>query len=406
MLLLLAGTVAWSYPPALPAWRGVGVVSAWAGSALLLASVVLMLREPRLARALGGLDVMLRWHHISGVGGYVLLLAHPLALALDAAQQQPARAWQVLAPWLHGWPVAAGWASLLLLMLGLAVTFHPRVRYRPWRTLHQALALAVVLGWVHVLALRGQSGVAMVGGGLAATALAWRLAIIDRGPVGHLYRIAEVRTLSPGVIEARLMPLAAAMRPAPGQFLLARFLDGEGYRACGEFHPFTVSGIGADGSLQVAIKALGHCTTRIQGIEAGLLVRLQGPFGHFLADVASAPQLWIAGGIGITPFIAALRQQPCARPTTLIYLHRSPPAGAFVDELRALQHTDPLLDVLIVPTGAQPPAMGPLLERVESLAGREVQVCGPAPLVRALLPCLRQRGVPEHSIHHESFDFR
>ena len=56
----------------------VGIVIGWVGCGLLLVSLLLMLREPRLARWLGGLERMYRWHHRTGVVAYVLLLVHPL----------------------------------------------------------------------------------------------------------------------------------------------------------------------------------------------------------------------------------------------------------------------------------------------------------------------------------------
>ena len=57
-------------------------------------------------------------------------------------------------------------------------------------------------------------------------------------------------------------------------------------------------------------------------------------------------------------------------------------------------------------TGDRPPDLEALLSPLQGLAGREVHVCGPAALVRALLPVLHRRGVRDDSIHHESFDFR
>lgn len=67
-----------------------------------------------------------------------------------------------------------------------------------------------------------------------------------------------------------------------------------------------------------------------------MLILVQGPFGSFLSDIAEGPELWIAGGIGVTPFTAALRAQPRKQPTTLIYLYRTASDAAFLDELLRL----------------------------------------------------------------------
>jgi hypothetical protein len=67
-----------------------------------------MLRELRLARWLGGLERMYRWHYRTGVVAYVLLLVHPLTLATDGWRPRSAGASPMGAPcagiwgWLRG----------------------------------------------------------------------------------------------------------------------------------------------------------------------------------------------------------------------------------------------------------------------------------------------------------------
>ena len=46
--LFVALPVYWAYPDDLSSWRAAGIVLGWAGSGLLLASLLLMLREVRL----------------------------------------------------------------------------------------------------------------------------------------------------------------------------------------------------------------------------------------------------------------------------------------------------------------------------------------------------------------------
>ena len=78
---LVGLTVLWAFPENLGFWRSVAIVSGWAGCGLLAASLLLMIREARLAAWLGGLESMYLWHHRLGVSAYLVLLVHPLALA-------------------------------------------------------------------------------------------------------------------------------------------------------------------------------------------------------------------------------------------------------------------------------------------------------------------------------------
>lgn len=395
-----------TYPATLPLGRSIWLLTAWTGSALLVASMLLMIREPHVAHMLGGLENMYLWHHRSGMLAYVLLLCHPLALALNGGLEAPYLAWEILAPPLASWPIWLGWLALLLMMFGLTSTFIVSLPYRRWRWMHMILGAGVVLGLAHIYALVGASLPSVQLIVVTTLALGWRYIASDLGIAASPYLVTQVEHKISGQIEARLMPRATALTVAPGQFVLSSFGAGPHFYGCGEYHPFTVSGIEKDGSLRLNIKALGPCSQHLQKLEAGVTVRLQGPFGTFLAEPALTSQLWVAGGIGVTPFIAALRAHPCTQPTTLIYLFSNETRAAFLDELYLLAAADPKLEMLTHASDKGLPDFPVLLDKVSQIAEREVYICGPQPMLDSLMPHLLQRKVPEHAIHFEKFDFR
>lgn len=406
LLAYLLPVVYWAFPENLPLWRSLAVIAAWSGSGLLVASLLLMIREPNVARLLGGLENMYLWHHRSGMLAYVLLLCHPLALAADSWSGSPQLAMQALAPSAASWPVWLGWIALLLMMFGLTSTFVVSLPYRRWSLMHMSLGLGVALGLAHVYAIVGDAYPVLLLIMLTALALGWRLIASDLGVAASPYLVTQVEHRSSDLIEARLVPSATALTVSPGQFVLSAFAEGPHYHGCGEYHPFSVSGIEKDGSLRLSIKALGPCSKRLQDLESGVLVRLQGPFGTFLEESASSPQLWVAGGIGITPFIAALRAHPCSQPTTLLYLYRNDAEAAFLGELGMLTNADPMFELLTSASDKGLPDFPTLLDKVSRIAERGVYICGPQPMVDTLLPLLLQRNIPQHAIHFEKFDFR
>jgi predicted ferric reductase len=396
----------WAYPDGLPLWRSLGIVTAWAGLGLLVSSLALMVREPHFARALGGLETAYRWHHRTGLAAYVLIMAHPLALALDGWAESPHIAWATLAPWAQSWPIWLGWASLLLLMLGLATTFALHLSYRRWRAFHMVLGLASVLGLMHVYVLLADATALLVLAGLMLIALGWRWVASDLGAVSHPYRATEVTHAAHDMVEVTLAPYATALKVQPGQFVLAAVGDSAEYHGCGEYHPFTVSGIGAAGELRLTIKSLGSCSRQLQGLAPGAVVRLQGPFESFLTRRRVSDQLWIAGGIGITPFMSVLRACRCPRATTLIYVYRTAADAAFLDELKAIAESDPNLELITEETGSSAADPRALLARVSRVDEREIYICGPNAMVDGLTAHLRRLGVRADSVHHERFDFR
>jgi predicted ferric reductase len=295
----------------------------------------------------------------------------------------------------------------------LGATFWLPLGYAHWRRIHMLAAPAFVLAGVHALwlapgvapvAFRVLSLLPLLGG---CAALVLRYLIVAGRVDTHAYRVAEVSRAAPDVAEIALEPLAAPLHWRAGQFVFVAFFDGRRFHGCGEYHPYTVAGAEhPDGRLKLLVRALGDCTRNIQRIEPGVPARVQGPFGGFLASYdAARAQLWIAGGIGITPFLAALRGGPLARPTTLIYLYRSGQDAAYLDELHVLAAADPLLDLM---TAAVPgaPDVDALLARVPQLATRVAQLCGPAPLIDSMRAALLRHGVASAAIHFERFDFR
>jgi predicted ferric reductase len=348
---------------------------------------------------------MYQWHHRVGMAAYVLLLAHPLALAADAWQASPGLAWQTLSPFSQGWPVRLGWLSLLLLMLGLAATFATRLPYRSWRWLHVSLGVGVLVGLWHLLQLGIEEPVWPILA-LAAVFLGSRILREDSGLAARPYIVQAAAPVADGLVEITLKPLAEPIAATAGQFVLVAFFAGPTFRGCGEFHPFTVSSMGADRQIRVGIKALGDCTRRIQSIEPGVLARVHGAFGTFLAERPAAPQLWLAGGIGITPFLALLRAGPVSQETRLVYLYRAENDAAFLQELRALAERDPQLSLQAVATGDEPPNLDSLLPEARALARHECYLCGPPGMLAAVRHSLHERGITPRHIHFENFGFR
>lgn len=405
LLLGVLGPIYWAFPTGLPVARTSGIVFGWAGCGLLLSSLLLMLREARLANWLGGLERMYRWHHWAGMAAYVLLLAHPLLLAANALPNDRELAWQTLSPFSQGRPVWLGWLSLLTLMIGLATTFDRRISYGRWRWLHISLGIGVVLGLLHLLLLGIDEPVLPLLG-LAILFLGWRILREDRGWAAHPYIVQHVNPVAQNMVEVSLRPLGDGLAVRPGQFILVAFLDGPAFRGCGEFHPFTVSGSAVKDEIRLGIKALGDCTRHLQSIEPGTMARVDGAFGGFLSEQDAVPQLWVAGGIGITPFLAFLRAGNLRQPTTLVYLYRSEADAAFVTELEQLATANPKLSLRAQATGDRLPDLNTLLPDRASLAGHDCYLCGPPAMVSGLRTALTRLGVKPSHIHLENFEFR
>lgn len=396
-------------PPASPMalWSGAGRFCGVLGLWLWVAAFILILRPKVLEQAVGGLDRLYFLHHATGIAAYALLLAHPLALAVHGMGRE-------MLPGASP-SLTLGWLALLLLMAMLAATFWLPLNYRIWRMVHGLSAPAFVLGALHGLGLAWPAQpllAALTGLGLVAalTALALRY-LMGTGHIasGH-YQVSAVGHPGPDVVEITLHPLGAPQHWQPGQFVFAAFFDGRHYQGCGEFHPYTIASVPTEeGQITLMIKNLGRCTRRLQTIEPGVPARIQGPYGSFLADYdKTRAQLWIAGGIGITPFLAAAANlSPAAEVVDLVHLHRPGQTAIGADGLGVAATRHPGLRYHHWADESSLDALwAQLTGRIPRLAGRQVFLCGPPPLVDGLTRRLMAAGIPREDLHSEKFDLR
>lgn len=75
-------------------------------------------------------------------------------------------------------------------------------------------------------------------------------------------------------------------------------------------------------------------------LPRGSLVEIEGPFGHFvLPRDASRPLVFIAGGIGITPFLSMIRfanENKLNYQITLLYANKNKENAAYLEELTSI----------------------------------------------------------------------
>jgi predicted ferric reductase len=65
----------------------------------------------------------------------------------------------------------------------------------------------------------------------------------------------------------------------------------------------------ASENLSIVFKAVGDYTRAMRrAVEDGARARIEGPYGGFtLRSALSIKQIWVAGGIGVTPFMSMAR---------------------------------------------------------------------------------------------------
>lgn len=387
-------------------WTGV------LGLVFYLLAALLSARIPGLDARFGGLTRLWKIHHLLGAGAFLLLMAHPLLLAFAAAGVSPRAASSVLFPGSGAWSVWMGWAALAAMAAFLSPTFEffGPTDYQRWKSLHALSGLALVLGLAHAIGLsRALPGtVWAAGGALALAAFVYRM-MIARFVGAKRYAVVRVDPVGRGVVELTLAPDGEILKYHAGQFVYLTPLDAGLAAGRGEEHPYTVSSAPSEAVLRIAIKDLGDATHALQTAAVGGAALVEGPYGGlFPPEAGQIHELWIAGGIGISPFLSRARGLDAARPVdiALVYCVQDASRAHFLEELEAIAARVSGFKFRPHYFYREGPLTGDFLRsRFPDFAGRDVYVCGPPPLIIAARRELRRAGVPASRLHAEDFSW-
>lgn len=223
--------------------------------------------------------------------------------------------------------------------------------------------------------------------------------------------IESIRPLKPDVTEYTFrFQEPATVHYEAGQFILVRIQESPlMYRA------YSISSFDEDGArLSITVKKVPHgYGTRIieETFREGAEIFLEGPLGHeLLLDKSAERIVMVAGGIGITPFKAMVKdlvKHPGAiREFKLIYGANREEEFLYMEELQALEASCEKFELIPVAAfdedwGGAKGFVTDVLQEVD-LEDAKIYMCGPPPMVKAALSKLKALHVPESRVHYES----
>lgn len=196
----------------------------------------------------------------------------------------------------------------------------------------------------------------------------------------------------------------------PGQFLLLSF-DKE----FTDSHPFSITSIPEDPVIEVTVRTLGNFTQKMHSSPIGTPFWIRAAYGAFTIDKVEGDLVFIAGGVGITPFLSICRSEAkknMPKKITLFYCvrsHKDIPDKQVLDELSKNYENFKL--VYIFSDEAPPGWTGPtgriskeiLAANVENINEKAVFICGPPPLVEFVKGALDELGVTK--IHVDNWAY-
>jgi ferredoxin-NADP reductase len=205
----------------------------------------------------------------------------------------------------------------------------------------------------------------------------------------------------------------------PGQYIDLTISDSQGGPVNGLTHTFSIASSPFDKNLMVITRMRNTVFKQaLSTLPIGSAARIEGPMGSFsLHNNTARPAIFLAGGIGIAPFLSMLSYATGERlrhSIVLFYANRYLKDAAFMDSLWKLECANPrfrFVPTLTRVTNNNGDWRGKtghissemIVTRVGRLAGPIYYIAGPPTMVAATRRTLSEVGVDEDDIRTEEF---
>jgi ferredoxin-NADP reductase len=204
-----------------------------------------------------------------------------------------------------------------------------------------------------------------------------------------------------------------------GQSIDLTLIDPPETDAEGNTRAFSLASAPFENELMIATRMRDTAFKRVlRSGSLGMNLKVEGPSGSFvLHRKVEKPAVFLAGGIGITPFLSIIRQathENAAYQLYLFYSNRRPEDTAFLETLARTAKQNPKFHLIATMTemenshrewqGETGLINGEMLKRhLPSLQGTIYYIAGPPAMVAAMRRMLTEAGVDEDDIRTEEF---
>lgn len=378
--------------------------AALAGLALLSFNIILSARLPVFDRLFLGLDRAYRAHRLIGGSVVMLVMLHAALIVSKYSSISLLSGYEYLKP-NTDIALMAGKFALATMILLVSVSIYIKIKYQWFIITQRLLGAMIFVGGYHALFVAGSdlrsNGPLMayfvVLGGSAAGLYIYRSLLHKSVKRKLAYEVVSVENKQ-NITTIWLKPLGKALAFYAGQFA---FFQLQSKAVDTESHPFSLSSNSNDTNLRIAAKNSGDYTAQLSGVVAGEKVMVEGPFGQFsFAKQSGKRQVWVAGGIGVTPFLSMAQNLPAGYVVTLYYCTNSLDEAIFLDELNQIAATNPNLKITTVYTDQNQRITA---KQIIDPDIQEYLLCAPPGMMHDLEEQLMKEHVSRSSISYEDF---
>ncbi|MBM9575701.1 ferric reductase-like transmembrane domain-containing protein [Leptospira sp. 201903070] len=368
------------------------------GLLLFSCTFFLALKLKKLSAWSTGIASQYRLHHWFGIFTTFFIFAHILFETVSFPE---------ILTMLDEPAVLTGWIAFLIYSLSILFAFWKLQRYRSWFVIHLFLIPSYFLAIIHGYLFLSEEWWHRIPFVFSVTLGAGSiLAILLRTWSGTLWKIQKIDRISDSSVELDLIPDSdkdvIREEYKAGAILYLRFL---GKEYSHDWHPFSIGSCSESDLLRLRIKNLGKDTKRLINALPGDRIEVLGPFQELNVDWQK-DQIWIAGGIGIAPFLGRARclQFRASGKIRLTYFFSDPKDLSVQSELDEISKKFSQFQWRFVEVPQkQHPDLSILNSDLYQNEDAEYLICGPPQFMKNVRRYLHSQAVPNKRIHSEEF---
>lgn len=227
--------------------------------------------------------------------------------------------------------------------------------------------------------------------------------IYERTSFKYRFKVKKLKYVAKGMLEIIGTANRHNMEFLSGQFAFLKLKKSDF-----PSYPFTISQSPKKGEIQFTIKALGdHTNSLLDTIKVDDEFVVSGPHGRFNYRTGSEKQIWIAGGIGITPFRSFYQSDiPKEYSIDFFYAFNNEEESAYMEEIAAMPKRDNLRVHLWNSAEKGFLSGEEIIKEVDKEGQVDVYFCGPKPMRENLKKQLQNSELKVLNFHHEYFQFK
>lgn len=355
-----------------------------------------------------GLDKSYIYHKYLSISALILVIFHNITIEIGQGIER-----------VQGIPIPrdpyamyGAFSMYLFIIIIFIALLAKKLNYERWKMVHKFMIIPYALGIYHyygsatyaVFAMEPFSLWLNIINCIGVLSIIYSIFFYEKISFKYKFKVKKLEIVANETLEITGASLGHNMEFKPGQFAFIKVLSKDNKFLS---HPFTISQAPKKGEIQFTIKALGDDTKiLLKTLKVNGEFEVSGPHGKFDYKTGLKNQIWIAGGIGVTPF-RSFSQDTVSKDFSIdfFYAYNNEEEGAYTAELESLTNDNLRLHLFNAKEKGFLSAEE-ICKNVNTKEKFDVYFCGPKPMRDALIKQFKNSNINIGNFHFEHFQFK